>query len=47
MRIEIIGAGAVGLLVASYFAEKNMDVYIVGKPTGKRYAWTYRLKGRM
>ncbi|BAK17531.1 ketopantoate reductase [Solibacillus silvestris StLB046] len=33
MRIEIIGAGAVGLLVASYFAEKNMDVYIVGKPT--------------
>jgi len=35
MRIEIIGAGAVDLLVASYFAEKNMDVYIVGKPAGK------------
>lgn len=35
MRIEIIGAGAVGLLVASYFAEKNMDVYIVGKPAEK------------
>ena len=34
MRIEIIGAGAVGLLVASYFAEKNMDVYLVGKPAG-------------
>lgn len=35
MRIEIIGAGAVGLLVASYFAEKNMDVSIVGKPGEK------------
>lgn len=35
MRIEIIGAGAVGLLVASYFAEKNMDIYIVGKPAEK------------
>ncbi|MEK4385016.1 2-dehydropantoate 2-reductase [Solibacillus sp. FSL W7-1464] len=35
MRIEIIGAGAVGLLVASYFAEKDMDVYIVGKQTGE------------
>lgn len=35
MRIEIIGAGAVGLLVASYFAEKNIDVYIVGKPAEK------------
>ena len=32
MRIEIIGAGAVGLLVASYFAEQKMDVHIVGKP---------------
>lgn len=33
MRIEIIGAGAVGLLLASYFTEKKMDVYIVGKPS--------------
>lgn len=35
MRIEIIGAGAVGLLVASYFAELKMDVRIVGKPGEK------------
>ncbi|MBD8035538.1 2-dehydropantoate 2-reductase [Solibacillus sp. A46] len=36
MRIEIIGAGAVGLLLASYFTEKKMDVYIVGKPSKQK-----------
>ncbi|MEK3764884.1 MULTISPECIES: ketopantoate reductase family protein [unclassified Solibacillus] len=36
MRIEIIGAGAVGLLLASYFTEKKMDVYIVGKSSKQK-----------
>ncbi|MEG0473226.1 MAG: 2-dehydropantoate 2-reductase [Solibacillus sp.] len=29
MKIEIIGAGAVGLLVASFFAEKYADVHLI------------------
>lgn len=36
MRIEIIGAGAVGLLLASYFTEKKMNVYIVGKSSKQK-----------
>ncbi|MGN7477228.1 ketopantoate reductase family protein [Solibacillus silvestris] len=44
MRIEIIGAGAVGLLVASYFAEKEMDVHIVGKPSEQRVYTDLQIK---